>query len=138
MSTTEAADLARTILDDSEADRPMDLYTLTVIEARTLAHAVTRVKGLTDDREAEKLRTDIAESDAETLFERCERIREERDVFFRQCEYALDRAEEAEAKLARVEALADHWESAVSSYDYEAAMQNAAMDLRTELKGDDA
>ena len=40
MSPTEAADLARTILDDSEADRPMDLYTLTVGEARTLAHAV--------------------------------------------------------------------------------------------------
>ena len=57
--------------------------------------------------EAEMRRTDIAESDAKTLFERCERIREERDVFFRQCEYALDRAEKAEAKLARVEALAE-------------------------------
>ena len=53
-----------------------------------------------DWQEAEKLRTDIAESDAETLFERCERIRRERDVFFRQCEYALDRAEKAEADLA--------------------------------------
>ena len=53
-----------------------------------------------DDREAEKRRTDIAESDAETLYKRCERIREERDVFFRQCEYALDRAEKAEADLA--------------------------------------
>ena len=53
-----------------------------------------------DDREAEKRRTDIAESDAETLYERCERIREERDVLFRQCEYALDRAEKAEADLA--------------------------------------
>ena len=40
MSTIEAAYLARIILDDSEADRPMDLYTLTVIEARTLARAV--------------------------------------------------------------------------------------------------
>lgn len=60
--------------------------------------------------EAEMRRTDIAESDAETLFERCERIREERDVFFRQCEYALDRAEKAEAKLARVAALADRLE----------------------------
>ena len=40
MSTTEAADLARAILNDSEADRPMDLYTLNVHEARTLAHAV--------------------------------------------------------------------------------------------------
>ena len=50
--------------------------------------------------EAEMRRTDIAESDAKTLFERCERIREERDVFFRQCEYALDRAEKAEADLA--------------------------------------
>ena len=40
MSTIEAADLARTILTDSEPDRPNDLYTLTVREARTLAHAV--------------------------------------------------------------------------------------------------
>ena len=40
MSTIEAADLARIILDDTETDRHMDLYTLTVIEARTLAHAV--------------------------------------------------------------------------------------------------
>ena len=40
MSATEAADLARIILDDSEADRPMDLYTLNVHEARTLANAV--------------------------------------------------------------------------------------------------
>ena len=40
MSTTEAADLARIILTDSEADRPMDLYTLNVREARTLANAV--------------------------------------------------------------------------------------------------
>ena len=39
MSTTEAADLARIILDDSEPDRPNDLYTLNVGEARTLAHA---------------------------------------------------------------------------------------------------
>ena len=39
MSTTEAADLARIILDDSEADLPNDLYTLNVGEARTLAHA---------------------------------------------------------------------------------------------------
>ena len=39
MSTTEAADLARIILDDSEPDRPNDLYTLTVHEARTLANA---------------------------------------------------------------------------------------------------
>ena len=40
MDTTEAADLARVILEDSEGDRPTDLYTLTVREARTLAHAV--------------------------------------------------------------------------------------------------
>ena len=39
MSTTEAADLARVILEDSEGDRPTDLYTLTVREVRTLAHA---------------------------------------------------------------------------------------------------
>ena len=49
MDTIEAADLARIILADSEADRPMDLYTLNVHEARTLARAVTRVKALADD-----------------------------------------------------------------------------------------
>ena len=48
MNTTEAADLARTILDDTETDRHMDLYTLTVIEARTLAHAVIRMDELAD------------------------------------------------------------------------------------------
>lgn len=57
MSTIEAADLARIILDDTETDRHMDLYTLTVIEARTLAHAVTRVEALADllDAEAERV-----------------------------------------------------------------------------------
>ena len=56
MSTIEAADLARIILDDSEADLPNDLYPLNVREARTLAHAVTdltatvkRVEALADD-----------------------------------------------------------------------------------------
>ena len=39
MNTTEAADLARTILADSEDERPNDLYTLNVREARTLARA---------------------------------------------------------------------------------------------------
>ena len=40
MSTTEAADLARTILAGSAGERPADLvYTLTAREARTLAHA---------------------------------------------------------------------------------------------------
>ena len=48
MDTTEAADLARTVLNDTEADRHMDLYTLTVIEARTLAHAVIRMDELAD------------------------------------------------------------------------------------------
>ena len=46
MNTTEAAYLARIILDDSEADRPMDLYTLNVHEARTLARAVIAVSEL--------------------------------------------------------------------------------------------
>lgn len=32
--------------------------------------------------------------------------------------------------------LADHWESVVSSDDYEAAMQNAATDLRDALNGE--
>ena len=49
MNTVEAADLARIILDDTETDRHMDLYTLTVIEARTLAHAVTRVEELAEE-----------------------------------------------------------------------------------------
>ena len=53
MDTTEAAYLARIILTDSEADRLTDLYTLTVIEARTLAHAVTRVEALADRLEHE-------------------------------------------------------------------------------------
>ena len=53
MNTIEAADLARIILDDTETDRHMDLYTLTVIEARTLAHAVTRVEALADRLEHE-------------------------------------------------------------------------------------
>ena len=53
MDTTEAADLARIILDDTETDRHMDLYTLTVIEARTLARAVIRMEALVDILERE-------------------------------------------------------------------------------------
>ena len=56
MNTTEAADLARVILDDTETDRHMDLYTLTVIEARTLAHAVIRVEELADSLDDGHLR----------------------------------------------------------------------------------
>ena len=48
MNTTEAADLARTILADSEDEHPADLYTLNVREARTLAHAVDAVAKLAD------------------------------------------------------------------------------------------
>ena len=55
MDTTEAADLARVILEDSEGDRPTDLYTLTVIEARTLARAVTRVEALADELDTNAL-----------------------------------------------------------------------------------
>ena len=44
------------------------------------------------------------------------------------------------AALARaviaVAELADLWESVVSSYDYEAAMQNAATDIRAVLNGE--
>ena len=47
MDTTEAADLARIILDDSESDPAGCLYTLNVREARTLARAV--LNGETDD-----------------------------------------------------------------------------------------
>ena len=39
MSTTEAADLARTILTDSGDEHPTALYLLNVREARTLANA---------------------------------------------------------------------------------------------------
>ena len=39
MSTTEAADLARTILTDSGDEHPDALYLLNVREARTLANA---------------------------------------------------------------------------------------------------
>ena len=53
MDTTEAADLARIILDYSEDEHPDDLYTLNVHEARTLAHAVTRVEALADRLEHE-------------------------------------------------------------------------------------
>lgn len=38
-NTTEAADLARIILDDTACEHPTELYTLNVHEARTLAHA---------------------------------------------------------------------------------------------------
>lgn len=57
MDTTEAADLARVILDDTETDRHMDLYTLTVIEARTLARAVRNAANLADrlDDEANRM-----------------------------------------------------------------------------------
>ena len=57
MSTTEAADLARIILADTETDRHMDLYTLTVIEARTLARAVRNAANLADrlDDEANRM-----------------------------------------------------------------------------------
>ena len=49
MNTTEAADLARTILAGSAGERPADLvYTLTAREARTLAHAVDAVAKLAD------------------------------------------------------------------------------------------
>ena len=45
---TEAAELSRIILADSEADRPMDLYTLNVGEARTLARAAIPADTLVD------------------------------------------------------------------------------------------
>lgn len=59
MDTTEAADLARIILDDSEADLPNDLYPLNVREARTLAHAALaadRIERLADRLDAEAKR----------------------------------------------------------------------------------
>ena len=56
---TEAADLARIILDDSEADLPNDLYPLNVREARTLARAALaadRVEELADSLDDGHLR----------------------------------------------------------------------------------
>ena len=53
MNTTEAADLARSVLDDSEGYPAGCLYTLTAREARTLALAVTRVEELADRLEHE-------------------------------------------------------------------------------------
>ena len=55
----EAADLARIILEDTETDRPMDLYTLNVHEARTLAHAALaadRLERLADRLDDGRLR----------------------------------------------------------------------------------
>ena len=48
MDTTEAADLARTILTDCGDEHPDALYLLNVREARTLARAVIRVEELAD------------------------------------------------------------------------------------------
>ena len=48
MDTTEAADLARTILTDSGDEHPDALYLLNVREARTLARAVIRMDELAD------------------------------------------------------------------------------------------
>ena len=56
MSTTEAADLARIILTDSEDEHPDALYLLNVREARTLAHAVIRMDELADRLDAEAKR----------------------------------------------------------------------------------
>ena len=50
---TEAAELARTILADSEDEHPDALYLLDVREARTLARAVIRVEELADRLEHE-------------------------------------------------------------------------------------
>ena len=47
MNTTEAAELARTILTDCGDEHPDALYLLNVREARTLARAV--LNGDTDD-----------------------------------------------------------------------------------------
>ena len=48
MNTTEAAELARTILTDCGDEHPDALYLLNVREARTLARAVDAVAKLAD------------------------------------------------------------------------------------------
>ena len=53
MNTTEAAELARTILADSGDEHPTAMYLLDVREARTLARAVIRVAMLADRLDAE-------------------------------------------------------------------------------------
>ena len=56
MNTTEAADLARSVLDDSEGYPAGCLYTLTAREARTLALAalaVCRLEELADEFDAD-------------------------------------------------------------------------------------
>lgn len=53
---TEAADLAHTILADSEDEHPVAAYILNVREARTLAHAALaadRVEALADNLDAD-------------------------------------------------------------------------------------
>lgn len=56
-TNTGAVELARIILDDSEADPTAELYTLTVHEARTLARAVTAVANLADRQDREVYET---------------------------------------------------------------------------------
>ena len=56
MTANETAELARTILADSEDEHPTALYTLNVREARTLARAALaadRVEELADRLDAE-------------------------------------------------------------------------------------
>ena len=59
MNTTEAAELARIILTDSEDEHPDALYLLNVREARTLANAALaadRLERLADRLDAEAKR----------------------------------------------------------------------------------
>ena len=64
MDTTEAAELARTILADSEDEHPTALYLLNVREARTLAHAA-----LAADR-VEELAGRLLDADADPMVSR--------------------------------------------------------------------
>ena len=63
MSTTEAADLARTILADSEDEHPTAMYVLSVREARTLARAVIELTEKVERMEALVDRLFDAEAD---------------------------------------------------------------------------
>lgn len=90
----------------------------------TLAREVVRQHGHLD-------RDALSRSERERL----DLARAVHDLTVERDAYAKENTRLREQK-DRMEALADHWESLVSSDEYESAMRNAATDLRTALNGD--